>query len=109
MQNYSLGIILGLIMGKSVGVFIFTRLAVLLNISTLPQGLNWKIVFGVGLLAGIGFTMSIFITLLAFEDATIINNTKFVILVSSLLAGLLGYFTLGTLLTSDTDDHSATH
>lgn len=97
-QNYSIGIILGLIAGKSVGVFLFTRLSVLLNVCELPMGLNWNIIFGVGLLAGIGFTMSIFITLLAFDSEVIINNAKFVILVSSLLAGLLGYFVLNNLL-----------
>ena len=101
-QNYSIGIILGLIAGKSVGVFLFTRLSVLFNVCELPMGLNWNIIFGVGLLAGIGFTMSIFITLLAFDSEVIINNAKFVILVSSLLAGILGYFVLNNLLRPST-------
>jgi Na+:H+ antiporter, NhaA family len=93
-QDYSLGIVLGLIVGKPLGIFAATFLAATLGICKLPTELNWKSIFGVGLLAGIGFTMSIFITLLAFDDATIINNSKLAILISSLVAGLLGLFTL---------------
>ena len=60
----------------------------------LANKLNWKSIFGVGLLGGIGFTMSIFITLLAFDHETIINNSKLVILISSLISGLLGFLML---------------
>jgi NhaA family Na+:H+ antiporter len=56
--------------------------------------LNWKSIFGVGFLGGIGFTMSIFVTLLAFDDSTIINNAKFIILLSSLTAGIIGFLSL---------------
>lgn len=93
-ENNSLGIALGLIVGKPVGIFLLTFAAVTLGLCKLPSELNWKSIFGVGLLAGIGFTMSIFITLLAFDDETIINNSKLVILLSSLTAGLLGIITL---------------
>ncbi|MDO5105443.1 Na+/H+ antiporter NhaA [Capnocytophaga sp.] len=93
-ENNSLGIALGLIVGKPLGIFALAFLAVSLKICKLPSDLNWKSVLGVGLLAGIGFTMSIFITLLAFDDATIINNSKLVILISSLTAGILGFITL---------------
>jgi NhaA family Na+:H+ antiporter len=93
-ENYSLGISLGLIVGKPLGIFLLTFLAVTAGLCKLPADLNWKNIFGVGLLAGIGFTMSIFITLLAFDDETIINNSKLVILISSLIAGLLGFITL---------------
>lgn len=93
-ENYSIGILLGLIVGKPLGIFIFSYATVKLGLCKLPSGLKWKTIFGVGLLAGIGFTMSIFITLLAFENETIINNAKLVILISSLIAGLLGFFTL---------------
>ncbi|WP_026712370.1 Na+/H+ antiporter NhaA [Flavobacterium daejeonense] len=93
-QNYSIGILLGLIAGKPLGIFILSYATVKLGFCKLPSGLSWKTIFGVGLLAGIGFTMSIFITLLAFENETIINNAKLVILISSLIAGLLGFFTL---------------
>ncbi|OYU67642.1 MAG: Na+/H+ antiporter NhaA [Cytophagaceae bacterium BCCC1] len=93
-QNYSLGIALGLIVGKPMGIFLLSFTAVSLGICKLPADINWKSIIGAGFLGGIGFTMSIFITLLAFSDPTIINNAKFVILISSLIAGLTGYFYL---------------
>ncbi len=104
-ENNSLGIALGLIVGKPIGIFIFTFLAVTFGLCKLPTDLNWKSIFGVGLLAGIGFTMSIFVTLLAFDNETIINNSKLIILISSLTAGLLGFLTLRlTLKTENTDN-----
>lgn len=93
-ENNSLGIAVGLIVGKPLGIFLLTLLAVTFGLCKLPTDLNWKSIFGVGLLAGIGFTMSIFITLLAYDSETIINNSKLVILISSLTAGLLGFTTL---------------
>jgi Na+:H+ antiporter, NhaA family len=93
-ESYSRGISLGLIIGKPIGIFLLTFLSVQFGLCKLPSDLNWKSLFGVGLLGGIGFTMSIFITLLAFENETIINNAKLIILISSLTAGLLGFFTL---------------
>ncbi len=93
-QNYSLGIAFGLIVGKPLGVFLFTFLSVKFGICKLPNNLNWKSILGVGMLGGIGFTMSIFITLLAFTNQNTINNAKFVILISSLIAGILGFFML---------------
>lgn len=93
-DNNSLGIALGLIVGKPLGIFLLSFLAVTFGFCKLPTDLNWKSIFGVGLLAGIGFTMSIFVTLLAFENETIINNSKLVILISSLTAGLLGFLFL---------------
>lgn len=93
-QNYSIGIALGLIIGKPLGIIVTLFLAIKLKFCRLPNELNWKSILGVGFLAGIGFTMSIFITLLAFEDQTIINNSKFIILISSLIAGVIGFITL---------------
>lgn len=93
-ESNSLGISLGLIIGKPIGIFMLAFLAVRLKWCKLPTDLNWKSILGVGLLAGIGFTMSIFITLLAFDDVTIINNSKLAILISSLIAGFLGFITL---------------
>lgn len=93
-QNYSLGIALGLVVGKPLGIFLITFAAVKFGLCKLPQDLTWKSILGVGFLAGIGFTMSIFITLLAFDNETIINNAKFVILFSSLIAGLIGFMSL---------------
>jgi NhaA family Na+:H+ antiporter len=93
-QHYSIGIALGLIVGKPIGIFLISYLAVAFGFCKLPKGLNWKSILGVGFLGGIGFTMSIFITLLAFENQTTINNAKFVILLASLVAGIIGYFSL---------------
>ena len=93
-QNYSVGIALGLIIGKPLGIITILFLAIKLKFCQLPNELNWKSILGVGFLAGIGFTMSIFITLLAFEKETIINNAKFIILLASLIAGLIGFISL---------------
>ena len=93
-QNYSLGIAVGLIVGKPLGIFLFTLLAVTFGLCKLPGDLNWRSILGVGFLGGIGFTMSIFVTLLAFDNETIINNAKFVILISSLIAGVIGFIGL---------------
>jgi len=89
--QYGLGIAAGLVIGKPLGIFMFTFLAVSSGLCKLPSELDWKKILGVGCLGGIGFTMSIFIALLAFEDNIIINNSKLVILLSSLLAGIVGY------------------
>lgn len=97
-ENYSLGIALGLIIGKPLGIFLITFIAVKIGMCKLPSDLNWKSVLGVGFLGGIGFTMSIFITLLAFDNETVINNAKFIILLSSLIAGVLGFVFLKTTL-----------
>ena len=93
-QHYSIGIALGLIVGKPLGIFLFTYLAVLLGICKLPSDISWKTIVSVGFLGGIGFTMSIFITLLAFDNETIINHAKLMILLSSLVAGLIGFICL---------------
>ena len=104
-QNYSIGIAVGLIAGKPLGIFLLTFLAVTGGLCKLPQDLNWKAIAGVGFLGGIGFTMSIFITLLAFDNETIINNAKFVILISSLIAGLIGFIILKLTLKQATIDN----
>lgn len=93
-ENLSWGISAGLIFGKPIGIFMFTYFAVLLGLCTLPKDLNWKLIFGVGLLAGIGFTMSIFIALLALNGEVLINHAKLVILFSSLAAAVAGFIVL---------------
>ncbi len=94
-QNDSLGIALGLIIGKPLGVFGMAYLCAKLGLVNLPSDLKWKNIFGVGIMAGIGFTMSIFITLLAFKgEALLISNAKLIILCSSLVAGVVGFFVL---------------
>ena len=90
----SIGVILGLVLGKPIGIFLFSLLGVSLGMCALPNDLKWKNIIGVGFLGGIGFTMSIFITLLAFDDAAIINDSKFAILIASLIAGTIGYIAL---------------
>jgi NhaA family Na+:H+ antiporter len=93
-ENNSLGITFGLIIGKPLGIFLLTYLAVTFGFCKLPKDLNWKSIFGVGILGGIGFTMSIFVTLLAFDNETIVNNSKLTILISSLTAAIIGLTTL---------------
>ncbi|SDX23277.1 Na+/H+ antiporter NhaA [Flavobacterium degerlachei] len=105
-QHYSLGIALGLIVGKPLGIYLFSFLAVSAGLCKLPDDLNWKTVIGVGFLGGIGFTMSIFITLLAFDDQTIISNAKFIILLSSLIAGTVGFLFLKNTLKEVPDENN---
>lgn len=93
-QPGSLGIILGLAIGKPLGIFLFTFFAVGLGLCTLPTGLKWKSIIGAGFLGGIGFTMSIFITILAFDEAALVNNSKIAILIASLIAGIIGFLWL---------------
>ncbi|WP_353147937.1 Na+/H+ antiporter NhaA [Flavobacterium sp.] len=93
-ENYSLGVALGLVVGKPLGIFILTFLVVKIGWCQLPSDMNWKSILGVGFLGGIGFTMSIFITLLAFDNPIIINNTKLIIVLSSLIAGVFGFLFL---------------
>jgi NhaA family Na+:H+ antiporter len=93
-QTYSLGIIAGLAIGKPLGILLFSFIAVALGLCILPDGLNWKRITGAGFLGGIGFTMSIFITLLAFPDADIVNNSKIAILAASLISGITGFLWL---------------
>lgn len=90
----SLGIIFGLVLGKPVGIFLFTRISIWLKIAEKPKGVSWGQLFGVAILGGIGFTMSIFIALLAFNNQELITESKIAILIASLLAGFLGIFWL---------------
>jgi NhaA family Na+:H+ antiporter len=99
-----IGIIVGLMLGKPVGVYLMTKLAILLRIGSMPQGASWPQIIGVGLLAGIGFTMSIFIALLSFSDDLLIAEAKFSILVASLFSGLAGYILLSRVATRPNDN-----
>jgi len=87
----SIGIVAGLVVGKPLGIILFCLLAVVLGICALPSDIKWKHIAGAGLLAGIGFTMSIFITHLAYTDATLINESKLMVLIASLIAGIFGF------------------
>lgn len=94
LNNYGIGIILGLLLGKPLGITLFSFFGVLLGLCKLPSDLKWINISGVGFIAGIGFTMSIFITLLAFDNPRIIDYSKISILIASLIAGLIGYIIL---------------
>ena len=88
------GIILGLFFGKTIGVTLLSWFAVKIKLAKLPSGANWKHIIGVGMLAGIGFTMSIFVSLLSFEKAEYITEAKFAILCASVISGAIGFFYL---------------
>jgi Na+:H+ antiporter, NhaA family len=90
-----LGIMLGLFVGKQVGVFGFSWLAIKLKLAKLPENASWLKLYGVSVLTGIGFTMSLFVDSLAFEDDTLYQQAdKLAVLIGSLLAGLLGYLVI---------------
>lgn len=85
------GIILGLVVGKPLGILLFSSVGVTSGLCILPKNLKWSHILGAGMLGGIGFTMSIFITVLAFKNSEIIVFSKIAILIASFLAGLLGF------------------
>jgi len=86
----AIGIFLGLFLGKPIGIFLFSLISVKLKFAELPSGTNWKQVFALGMIAGIGFTMSIFIDSLAFDDQNLVNIGKAAILGTSSIAAILG-------------------
>jgi NhaA family Na+:H+ antiporter len=90
----SAGIILGLIAGKAIGITAFSLLAAKMNLCSLPTSIHWKHIIAVSILGGIGFTMSFFITMLAFQDASLVENSKIAVLIASLIAALVGYWSL---------------
>jgi len=100
----SLGVLAGLFVGKPLGIFASCYLAVKIGLSQLPGDLSWKHIIGAGFLGGIGFTMSIFITLLAFSNPQVIQSTKMSVLLSSLLAGVIGFFLLNRELSNYPDE-----
>ncbi|RZM08550.1 MAG: sodium:proton antiporter, partial [Pedobacter sp.] len=86
----SIGVTAGLVIGKFIGVLLFTWIMVKTGLGKLPDQANWKHIIGVALLAGIGFTMSLFISGLAFKNPTFIDQAKYGILLASVIAGILG-------------------
>ncbi len=89
-----LGIMVGLVLGKPAGILLMAFAAVKAKIGKLPQGVNWVHVGGMGLLAGVGFTMSVFISLLSFSNTSYQTEAKFAVLVASVTAALAGYCVL---------------
>ena len=90
-SSVTIGVIGGLVAGKLVGIVLFPWVASRLGIVELPRSISWMHVAGVGLVGGIGFTVAIFVTGLAFDDHEIVVNAKMGILAASLVAGILGY------------------
>ena len=90
----TLGIILGLFFGKQIGVMLFTYLGSILKICKLPSDISWAQYYGLSLVTGIGFTMSLFIGSLAFTDPEYQTSVRLGVLIASLLAGIFGYLTL---------------
>lgn len=90
----SAGIFAGLYLGKPLGIFLFCAIAVALGLARLPEDVRWRHIIGTGFLGGIGFTMSIFITLLAFDSPELIQSSKITILFSSFIAAVTGYLIL---------------
>jgi NhaA family Na+:H+ antiporter len=93
-HSNSIGIMLGLVIGKPLGIWLLSFVASGLGLCALPTDLKWKNIVGAGFLGGIGFTMSIFITLLAFDNTEVIDHSKIAILLASLIAGTIGFLFL---------------
>ncbi len=87
----TLGIALGLVLGKPVGILLACLIAIRLGVAELPANSGYRHIVGIGLVAGIGFTVSLFITGLAFDDAALVNEAKVGILAASFVAGLAGF------------------
>jgi Na+:H+ antiporter, NhaA family len=94
MTSNSIGIFSALFIGKPLGIALFSLLTVKLGLSQLPSDVSWRHIIGVGFLGGIGFTMSIFITLLAFGEPEIIQSSKIAVFLSSIFAGIAGFLIL---------------
>jgi Na+:H+ antiporter, NhaA family len=87
----ALGIIFGLVIGKQIGITLFSWISVKVGLAELPSSVTWKHIHGIGLLGGIGFTMSLFIANLAFIEKQLLNISKAAVLLASLIAGCIGY------------------
>ena len=95
-DRITLGVLLGLVAGKTIGVLVFTRLGVALGIGTLPDGASWRHMTGIAIVAGVGFTVALFVTSLSFDDAGATDAAKVGILAGSVIAGGLGFAVLRT-------------
>lgn len=100
-----IGIMAGLVLGKPIGIFLFSYIAVYAGLGRMPKGLQWKHLLGGGILGGIGFTMSIFMTMLSFTQADQLVLARLAILTASFIAGIAGYVYLRIITPSA--DHKA--
>jgi len=103
LNSVSLGIVAGLLLGKQLGITLFAWLAVKSGVSQMPRGVTWPHIYGAAWLAGIGFTMSLFISDLAFADRPLLKVAKVGILTASLIAGIAGWSIIRRTSASDTD------
>jgi NhaA family Na+:H+ antiporter len=87
----SRGVLLGLVIGKPAGIFLFTLLSVKLKLCDIPSGASWRQIFGVALLSGIGFTVSLLISELSFDQPAVVDEAKLGVLVASIVAGIAGF------------------
>jgi len=108
LHNVPLGIALSLFVGKQLGVFSFCWIGVKLKLAELPKGINWPVLYGAAVLSGIGFTMSLFIGSLAFEDTGIclLYDERLGILLGSIVSGFIGYYILNKSLDANVKDGS---
>jgi len=102
----SLGIIAGLVIGKPLGIVLFSSIGISSGLCALPKSLKWPHIVGAGMLGGIGFTMSIFITLLAFDNPEIIVSSKIAVIIASVLSGILGFVFLKSILKREKNSES---
>lgn len=96
-EPISLGIILGLFLGKPLGIYLFSLLGVRLGFAQKPIDVCWAQIIGIGFLGGIGFTMSFFVSQLAFSDPAVLSLAKIAVLIASVLSGLIGFLILKTI------------
>jgi NhaA family Na+:H+ antiporter len=104
LDRVALGVALGLLVGKALGITVFSRLVVRLGWGRLPTSTTWSHISGLALLAGIGFTVSLFITNLAFDDRELADVARIGILAGSLASGIIGSFVLSRIRTQETDE-----
>jgi len=93
-NSLAIGIILGLFVGKPIGIFLFSFFACKIGIASIPSDLKWTHILGVGFLGGVGFTMSIFVNGLAFDSQTFIATSKIAIFIASIFSALFGYMVI---------------
>jgi NhaA family Na+:H+ antiporter len=89
-SSVTAGVLMGLVFGKPAGILLFSWLAVRIGLATLPENTRWTHVLGVGIVAGVGFTVALLINELAFTDAALVGEGKIGVLCASLVAGLAG-------------------
>jgi NhaA family Na+:H+ antiporter len=94
----SANIALSMIFGKAIGIFLFSYLSIKTKLSELPDNITYKMIGGISILGGLGFTMSLFINNLAYTDQSFIDSAKMGILIGSIITGIVGYFVLKTAL-----------